>query len=105
MLERFDKANTVHIIYSMSTQYIPFNFFLKIYADAEVNPDDAFKFYYVFKGPKKDKSKKLYYVYGTNINSYRMLASNTHRTNRKVKDTTGQNHLEKPIIHTTSSYF
>ena len=34
-----------------------------------VNPEDAFKFYYVFKGPKKDQSKKLYYVYGTNMNS------------------------------------
>lgn len=37
--------------------------------DAVVNPEDAFKFYYVFKGPKKDQSKKLYYVYGTNMNS------------------------------------
>ena len=34
-----------------------------------MNPEDAFKFYYVFKGPKKDQSKKLYYVYGTNMNS------------------------------------
>lgn len=34
-----------------------------------VDPEDAFKFYYVFKGPKKDQSKKLYYVYGKNLNS------------------------------------
>lgn len=37
--------------------------------DAIVNPEDAFKFHYVFKGPKKDQSKRLYYVYGTNLNT------------------------------------
>lgn len=37
--------------------------------DAVVNPEDAFKFHYVFKGPKKDHSKRLYYVYGTNMNT------------------------------------
>ena len=34
--------------------------------DAEIPPDERFKFYYVFKGPKKDgKNKRLHYVYGT----------------------------------------
>ena len=36
--------------------------------DAEVRPEDSFKFHYVFKGPKKDgKVKRLYYVYGTSL--------------------------------------
>lgn len=36
--------------------------------DAEVRPEDGFKFHYVFKGPKKDgKQKRLYYVYGTRM--------------------------------------
>ncbi|CAH3029674.1 unnamed protein product [Porites evermanni] len=38
--------------------------------DAEVRPDDSFKFHYVFKGPKKDgKVKRLYYVYGTHLSA------------------------------------
>jgi len=38
--------------------------------DAEVRPEDSFKFHYVFKGPKKDgKEKKLYYVYGTRLSA------------------------------------
>ena len=38
--------------------------------DAEVRPEDSFKFHYVFKGPKKDgKVKRLYYVYGTNLSA------------------------------------
>lgn len=39
-------------------------------ADAEVRPEDSFKFHYVFKGPKKDgKVKRLYYVYGTSLSA------------------------------------
>lgn len=38
--------------------------------DAEVRPEDSFKFHYVFKGPKKDgNQKKLYYVYGTHLSA------------------------------------
>ncbi|XP_068728237.1 uncharacterized protein [Montipora capricornis] len=38
--------------------------------DAEVRPEDGFKFHYVFKGPRKDgKQKKLYYVYGTHLSA------------------------------------
>lgn len=38
--------------------------------DAEVRPEDSFKFHYVFKGPKKDgKVKRLYYVYGTSLSA------------------------------------
>lgn len=47
------------------------NFFVFItLVDAEVRPDDSFKFHYVFKGPKKDgKVKRLYYVYGTHLSA------------------------------------
>ena len=47
------------------------NFFVLItLVDAEVRPDDSFKFHYVFKGPKKDgKVKRLYYVYGTHLSA------------------------------------
>ena len=45
------------------------SFFLSS-TDAEVRPEDSFKFHYVFKGPKKDgKQKKLYYVYGTHLSA------------------------------------
>ena len=38
------------------------------FVDAEIPDEDRFKFYYVFKGAKKDgKNKRLYYVYGTNL--------------------------------------
>ncbi|KXJ19271.1 hypothetical protein AC249_AIPGENE27280 [Exaiptasia diaphana] len=38
--------------------------------NAEIAPEEKFKLYYVFKGPKKDgKNKKLYYVYATSINA------------------------------------
>lgn len=38
--------------------------------DAEVRPEDSFKFHYVFKGPKKDgKVKRMYYVYGTSLSA------------------------------------
>ena len=38
--------------------------------DAEISPEERFKLYYVFKGPKKErKNKKLYYVYATSVNA------------------------------------
>jgi len=40
------------------------------FSDAEISPEERFKLYYVFKGPKKDgKHKKLYYVYATSVNA------------------------------------
>lgn len=46
-------------------------YFVRIFClnvDVEVWLEDSFKFYYVFKGLKKDgKIKRLYYVYGINI--------------------------------------
>ena len=39
-----------------------------IVTDAEIPSNEKFKFYYVFKGPKKDgRNKRLYYVYGTSV--------------------------------------
>lgn len=55
-------------------------------SDADKNQEDAFKFYYVTKGPKRAQGKRLFYVYGQGWNARDSLRVKPTETATEGKD-------------------